>query len=58
MFKYESTSGTTGNPTFFFQEKGKTNQKELAFQWRYRNTIGIKYSDEYIFMNGNILKKN
>ncbi len=51
-FKYVTTGGSTGVSTPFYYEKGRSEPIEMAFQWRYRNMIGIKYSDEYITLTG------
>jgi len=52
QFKITATSGSTGMPTVFYHQKGKSKAIEQAFHWRYRNIIGVKYSDEYIFLTG------
>lgn len=57
-FKLTATSGSTGVPTVFYHEKGKSKAIEQAFHWRYRNIIGVKYSDEYIFLTGIITNLN
>lgn len=51
-FEYVTTGGSTGTPTPFYYEKGRSNPFEMAFHWRYRRMIGIKYSDEYIALTG------
>lgn len=57
-FKETATSGSTGMPMVFYHEKGKNRATEQAFHWRYRNIIGVKYSDEYIFLTGIITNLN
>ena len=51
-FSLTGTSGSTGTPKVFYLEKGVSDAIELAFHWRYRNIIGVDYSDEYIFLTG------
>jgi len=57
-FKLTATSGSTDVPTVFYHAKGKSKAIEQAFHWRYRNIIGVKYSDEYIFLTGIITNLN
>lgn len=52
QFKITATSGSTGMPTVFYHQKGKSKAIEQAFHWRYRNIIGVKYTDEYIYLTG------
>jgi len=51
-FQRVATSGSTTEPLSFYIQKKKSEQIENAFQWRYRNIIGVNYKNEYIYLTG------
>jgi len=57
MFQYVSTSGSTGIPLQFYEEKRITNAREMAFHWRMRNWIEYKFTDKCAVLRGNVVKR-
>jgi len=58
MFQYVSTSGSTGIPLQFYEEKGVTGAREIAFHWRMRGWIGYSFTDKCAVLRGNVVKKS
>ena len=56
-FKYVTTSGSTGIPLWFYEERSITTAREQAFHQRMRDWIGYKLDDKCIVLRGNIIKR-
>ena len=57
MFRYVSTSGSTGIPLQFYEENKVTNAREMAFHWRMRGWIGYRFTDKCAVLRGNVVKR-
>ena len=58
MFQYVSTSGSTGIPLQFYEEKEVTGSREMAFHWRMRSWIGYSFTDKCAVLRGNVVEKS
>lgn len=52
---YYSTGGTTGTPMSFYNEKGVSRSKELAFMTSQWNRVGYAINDPMVTLRGNVV---
>lgn len=53
--KLETTGGSSGAPLSFYQQKGYTRNRDVAFNWFYWNRMGINFRDTLGILRGSNL---